>query len=196
MLIFSILICAASFALQSPISLNIYNRCREINLISPTYFIHGGRWNVVPDQEIDVNTVMRNRIEFDTRQDILEGILAYRIHRQHAESDQSIQDGSKSIWLLVVWRVEYTKGLHVHALLVGNDKKLELDKDKLSELHQKCWHSLNVWINPTRNNWLLDDTAVLETTIRVMNGDYRWDIFISEGGGDNVERQLWIDMEG
>jgi hypothetical protein len=155
----------------------------------------GGRWNVAPDQEINVNAIMRNCIEFDTRQDILKGILAYRTHIQHTESDQSVQDESKCIWLLVVWCVEYKKGLHVHALLVEHDNELEWDEDRLSELHQKCWYSLNAWIDPARNNWLLDDGAVLETTSKVMNGGYRWDIFISEGDIVNVRKPLWIDVE-
>jgi hypothetical protein len=195
MLIFSIFICAASLALQPLVSLNIYHRCQNINLTSPAYFTNGGRWNVAPDQEIDANAIVRSRIEFDSKQDILKGILAYRIHIQHTESDQSVQDESKCIWLLVVWRAEHTKGLHVHALLVGHNKKFEWDEDKLRWLHQKCWHSFNAWIHPTRNNWLLDDTAVSETTIKVMNGGHRWDIFISEGNNDNVMKPLWIDVE-
>jgi hypothetical protein len=195
MLIFSILICVSSLALQSLVSLNIHNQYQDIDLASPVYFTNGGRWNVAPDQEMDVNTVMRNHIEFDSRQDILEGILTYRIHRHHTESDQSVQDESKCIWLLVVWCVEYTKGLHVHALLVEHDKNLEWDEDKLRWLHQKCWYSLDAWINPTRNNWLLDDAAVLATTIEVMNGGHRWDIFISKGNNDNDMKPLWIDVE-
>jgi hypothetical protein len=195
MLIFSILICVSSLALQSLVSLNIHNQYQDIDLASPVYFTNGGRWNVAPGQEIDVNAIMRNRIELDSKQDILEGILAYRMHRHHTESDQSVQDESKCIWLLVFWRVEYTKGLHVHALLVEHDKNLEWDEDKLSELHQKCWHPLNAWINPTRNNWLLDDEAVLATIIEVMNGGHRWDIFISKRSNVNGMKPLWIDVE-
>jgi hypothetical protein len=185
---------AASLALQPLVSLNIYRRCQDINLTSPVYFTNGGRWNVAPDQEIDVNAVMRNRIEFDSRQDILKGILTYRIHRQHTESDQSVQNESKCIWLLVVWR-ECTEGLHVHALLVEHDRELDWDENKLRELYQKCWYSLNAWINPTRNNWLLDDAVVLKTAIKVMNGGHRWNIFISEGSNDNTRKPLWIDVE-
>jgi hypothetical protein len=123
--------------LQPLVSLNIHNQYQDINLASPVYFTNGGRWNVAHDQGINVNAVMRSRIEFDSKQDILEGILAYRIHKQHTESDKSVQDESKCICLLVVWR-EYTEGLHVHALLVGHDRKLEWNEDKLRWLHQEC----------------------------------------------------------
>jgi hypothetical protein len=173
--------------------LNVHNQYQDINLTSPVYFIHGGRWHVVPDQEIDVNAVMREHIEFGSGQDILEGALVYRIQRKHAESDKSAQDRSKSVQLLVAWHVEHTKGLDVCALLVEHEK--ELDEDKLRKLYQKYWHSLKTSINPTGINRLLYDATVLGITVKIMNGGYRWDIFIAEKIKNNVEKPLWIDVE-
>jgi hypothetical protein len=150
-----------------------------------------GRWHVVPDQEIDVDTVMRNCIEFSSRQDILEGALVYRIQRKHAEYDRPAQDRSKCIQLLVAWHVEHTKELHMRALLIEHDG--ELDEDKLRQVYQKYWHSLDTLVNSTEMNWLLDDATMLETKIKAMNGDYRWDIFISEGSKYYAKRPLWLD---
>jgi hypothetical protein len=172
MFIFHVLSCVVSLALQSLVSLNVHNWCQDINLTSPVYFIHGGRWHVVPDQEIDANAVMQNRLEFDVKRDILEGVLVYRIQGKHVES---AQDESKHIWLLVAWNREYTKGLDVCALLVENNK--QLDEDRLKKLYQSHWPSLG---EQAKSNWTLNDTTMLKTTIRVMNGGYRWDIFISE----------------
>jgi hypothetical protein len=135
-----------SLALQSPVSLNIYTQCHDISLTSPVYFIRGGKWHAVPDQEIDINIVMRNYLKFDSRQDILEGVLIYRIQRKHDEFDKSAQDKSKRIHLLVAWHAEHAKGLHVRALLVKHDKKL--DEDKLKKLYQKYWYLLKSRINP------------------------------------------------
>jgi hypothetical protein len=192
MFIFSVLICS-SLALQSPISLNIHNQCQDINLISPVYFIHGGKWYTTPDQKVNVNAVMRNHLEFDSGQDILEGILTYKIQRQHAESEEFVQAESKSVQLLIAWNIEHTKGLHVYALLVEHDK--ELGEDKLRRLHQKYWHLLDAWVNPIRVNWLLNDMTMLATTVKVMNGGCKWCIFISEGNEDSTERPLWINAE-
>jgi hypothetical protein len=161
--------------LQLPVPLNIHNWCQNINLISPVHFIHGGRWHIVPDQEIHADAVMQNRLEFDTVQDALEGALAYRLQREHAESDQ---DESKHIWLLIAWHGEHTKGLHVRALLAEHNKRL--DEDRLRKLHRKRWPLLETQSNATKSNWTLNDTTVLETTVKVTNGGYRWDIFISE----------------
>jgi hypothetical protein len=147
-----VLIYIVSFALQSPISLNIHNQCKDIGLISPVYFIHGGKWPAVPDPKIDVNAVMQNRLEFDAGQDILEGALVYRIQRRHVES---AQDESKQIWLLVAWNGE----------------------DRLRKLYQKHWPSLK---GQSKSKWGLDSTTELATTIRVTKGGCRWDIFISE----------------
>jgi hypothetical protein len=137
MLIFPAFIRVVSLALHLPISLNIYNRCQNINLISPVYFIHGGKWHAVPDQEIGINIVMRNYLEFDSGRDILEGVLVYKIQRKHIKSDEFVQDESKNIQLLIVWHVEHTKRLNVRALLVEYDN--EFDKDKLRQLYQKYW---------------------------------------------------------
>jgi hypothetical protein len=203
-LILFILIHIVSFVLRSPILLNIHNQGQSISLTSPVYFIHNGKWHIAPDQEIDINTMMSNRIEFDSRQDILEGALVYRIqkkktsflekecgtHRKRAKIDKSIQDESKYIQLLVAWRVEHTE-LHVRVLLVEHDR--ELDEDKLKKLHQKCWHLFNAWVDPIENEWLLDNAKKLKTKIKAMNGGYRWDIFIHETEGYYERRSFWID---
>jgi hypothetical protein len=174
--------------------LNIHNRCKDITLTSPVHFTHGGRWNVTPDQKIDVDSVMRNHLELDFERNRLEGTLIYKIQwRQCAESDEFIQDESKSIQLLVAWCVDYTKGLDIRASLVEHDKDFNWDEDKLRGLHQKYWHLLDAQINPIGCNWLLNDRVVLETAIKVMNGGCKWDVFIAEGIKNKLERPLWID---
>jgi hypothetical protein len=174
MSIFYVLIYIFSLTLQSLVSLNIHNQCQNISLTSPVYFIRGGKWRVAPDREIDVNAVMQNHIEFDAGQDILEGFLAYRIQRKHADSNQS---ELKRIWLLVALHGDQTKGLHVHALVVEHNKRF--DKDRLKRLYKKHRYLLKTRANITKSNWVLDDTTML-TTFEIMNGGDRWDIFISE----------------
>jgi hypothetical protein len=167
-----VLICIASLILQSSVLLNIHNQCRSISLTSTVYFIYGGKWHTVPDPEIDVNTVMQNRIESDAEQDILKGALVYKVQRRHVES---AQDKSRHIWLLVVWHGERTEGLHVCASLIEYNKRL--DESRLKKLYQKHWPLLE---EQSKSKWALDDTTMLKTAIGVMNGGYRWDIFISE----------------
>jgi hypothetical protein len=155
--------------------LNIHNWCQSINLTSPVYFIHGGKWNVAPNQKIYVNAVIQNRLEFDVGQDILEGALVYRLQRKRAKSTR---DESEHNWLLVVWNGEHRKGLHIHALVIEHNKRL--DEDKLRELYQKHWSLLKARANATGGSWTLNDATKLSTTIEVTNGGYRWDVFISE----------------
>jgi hypothetical protein len=181
--------------LHLPVSLNIYNQCKDIHLTCPIYFNRNGRWHVLPDQEIGLNTVMKNRIEFESGQDILEGALVYRIQRQHANFAKSAQGESRCIQLLVVWRIEHVKGLHVHALLVEYDSEFNWDEDKLRKLYQKYWHLLDARVDPMRSNWLLDNGKVLATTIKVMNGGYRWDVFIAKGIKAHLEMPLLLDAK-
>jgi hypothetical protein len=157
--------------------------------------VNDGKWHVALDQEIDVDTVMRNRLEFDFEQVVLEGALLYQIRRKHTKFAKSAHNESKSTQLLVVWHAENTKGLDMRSLLIEHDKEFNWDEDKLRRLYQKYWHSLSAWINLDKSNWLLNSTTALETTIKVMNGDYRWDIFISKGTKYHVKKPLWIDAE-
>jgi hypothetical protein len=142
--------------------------------------MHGGRWHVAPDQEINVENDMRKYLKLDVGQGILEGALAYRIQRKHAES---IQYKSKHIWLLVAWRFKYTKEPHVRALLVEHNKRL--DENRLRKLYQKYWPSLKKQINATRREWTLDDTTMLVTRISVEYEDYIWNIYIEEKNRTN-----------
>jgi hypothetical protein len=175
MSIFYVLICVVSLALQSLVSLNIHNWCQDFHLTSPIYFVHGGKWHVTLDQELDVDAVMSNHIEFEAKRDILEGALVYRVQRQHVASTQ---DESKQNWLLIGWNGEHTKGLHVRVSLIEHNKKI--DEDTLKKLYQKLWPLLETQANTTRSSWVLNDTTMLETTVKVTNRSYRWDIFISE----------------
>jgi hypothetical protein len=103
--------------------------------------------NVAPDQEIDADAVMQIRLGLDARQNILEGTLIYRVQRKHAES---AQDESKHIWLLIAWNGEYAKVLHVCALLIEHNKKL--NEDRLRKLYQICWPSLKARVNTIQSN--------------------------------------------
>jgi hypothetical protein len=191
MSILDVLIRVTSLVLRSPISLKIHNQSKDIHLTSPVNFIRGGEWHAVPDQGIDVNAIMRNCIELDYGQGILEGALIYKIQRKDTVSDQSSQNESKYTQLLVAWRVEHTKELVVRGLLVEHDGKL--DEDKLRQLYQKCWHLFDTWVDPIKNGWLLNDGKELKTEVKAMNGGYRWDISISEEVEYDDKRPLWID---
>jgi hypothetical protein len=168
--------------LRPSIEFNINNRCQDISLTSPVYFTHGGKWRVTLRHIIHANFGMHNHLEFDSRESILEGILIYRIQRSTIESNH--------IRLLVAWRGEYTKGLHVRAMLVEHDS--ELDEDKLRRIYQKYWHLLNAQNESIVTNWPFNGAKVL--TVEKTNGGYKLDIFISEGDY-NIIRPLRIDVD-
>jgi hypothetical protein len=183
----------------------VRNQYSDIELVPLVYFCNLGSYNEYTVERTDIGAMMKIGFSFGLDK-LPGGILMYEVQRKgNTESDhqsstdatsiEGVEDTSKTMRLLVVWKIEHFEEARAHIVLVEHDKDLEWDEDKLRWLHQKCWHPLNAWINPTRNNWLLDDGAVLETTSKVMNGGHRWDISISEGDNDNVMRPLWIDVE-
>jgi hypothetical protein len=205
LVIFPILMCTVSLTLHGVMDVAVHNQYPDIELASPVYFCNRGVYNEYPVERTDIGAMLK--IDFSFGLDKLPGgILMYEVRRKgNTESDhqsstdatsiEGVEDTPKTMRLLVVWKIEHFGEARAHIVLVEHDKELEWDEDRLSELHQKCWYSLNAWIDPARNNWLLDDGAVLETTSKVMNGGYRWDIFISEGDIVNVRKPLWIDVE-
>jgi hypothetical protein len=190
MSIFSVLIYVISLALQPLVTLNIHNQCKSISLTSPVYFIRGGKWHATPDHKIDANTIMRNYLEHDSREDILEGALIYRIQKRNTIFAKFFQE-SKHIQFLVVWRIEHTKELYIRALLIEHES--ELDEDKLRRLHQKHWYTLKTNVRPIKSDWVLNDGTMLTTTI-ITNEDHSCSIFITEGK-DNSMKPLWIDVD-
>jgi hypothetical protein len=205
LVIFPILMCTVSLTLRGIMDVTVHNQYPDIELVSPVYFCNRGVYNEYPVERTDVGAMMMISFQFGLDK-LPGGILMYGVQRKgNIESDhqfstdatsiEAVEDTSKITRLLVAWKIEHFGEPKVYIVLVEHDKDLEWDEDKLRWLHQKCWHPLNAWINPTRNNWLLDDGAVLETTSKVMNGGHRWDISISEGDNDNVMRPLWIDVE-
>jgi hypothetical protein len=178
--------------LQPSIVFNIYNQCQAINLTSPVYFVHGGKWHATHDHKTNANVIMRNHLELDSRVDILEGVLIYRIQRKDNIFANLFHNESKYIQLLIAWRVEHTEGLHVLSFLVKHKGKL--DEHKLRKLHQKYWHVLKVLDKLVLNGLMLDNATVLKTRVKGMNEGYWWDIFISEVGDGNVE-PLGIDVD-
>jgi hypothetical protein len=106
-----------------------------------------------------------------------------------------IQDEPKPVQLLVIWHGEYAKELHVHALLMELDNDFNWDEDKLRRLHKNCRCSLDTYIDPSSNEWLLRDMTTLVTTVKVMNEGHRWDISISKGIRSNAKRLLWTDTK-
>jgi hypothetical protein len=155
--------------------------------------VRGGRWHVVPDQEIDVNSVMKNCLRFYSKQSILEGALIYNIQRKHAKYDKISWDKSKQVQLLVVWRGEQAEGLYVHAVLVEHSERL--DRDKLMRLHKAYQLLLKARVDLLESNWLFYGATVLATTIKAMNRGCGWDILISKGIKNNIERPLWINAK-
>jgi hypothetical protein len=102
---FFVLICVVSLILQPPVTLNIYNQYRDINLTSPFYFNFDREWRATLREEENVN-VMRNP-KSNSEQEILKEALIYRIQwREQTRFDESVQDKLKHIQFLIVCCVE------------------------------------------------------------------------------------------
>jgi hypothetical protein len=193
-----VLIYAVSLSIQPSFKLNIHNQCSNVDLVSPTYATSDElECYRAPDHNVCVGGMTRAGFIIYKPGSLSYIVLIYRLQRkQQHESTGISKDTSNISQLLVICKFSESQESYAGMLLVEHDKKLDWDEDKLKQLHQKYWHLLNVLVDPIRSDWLLNDKkTVLATTIKAMNGGYRWDIFISEEERNNAERPLWIDAE-
>jgi hypothetical protein len=75
------------------------------------------------------------------------------------------------------------------------DKEFDWNADKMKQLHQNSWRSLDTLTEPVVADWLLNDTRVLKTTINVTNEGYTLNVFITKRIDDWFIEPLWIDVE-
>jgi hypothetical protein len=198
--------CTASFILCGTMDVTVHNQYTSIKLVSPVYFCNHEIYNEYLVERTDASAMMKISLNFDLKK-LSNGILMYELQRKEdVESDcqsitnntfiESIGNTPKIMRLLVAWEIKSSRGLSVHIMLVEHDRELALNEDRLRQLYQKYWHPLNAWFNSIGNKWLLDDTTVLTTIIKVKSGSYGWDVFISEERIDDyVMKPLWIDAK-
>jgi hypothetical protein len=196
MFIFSVLIYIVSLTLKLPVTLKIHNQSQNINLASPVYFNLNGKWHVAPDSEIGVNAVMESSLESnpdslsatesDPEEDTMNGALIYKIQRQNAKFSRA-----EDVYLLVIWRVKGAEEPSIYALLI--EYKDRITKAKMKRICRVYWSSIEAMVNPTRGDWRLDDATMLTTRVKVVNGGYRWDIFVSDGVENEPMDPLEVD---
>jgi hypothetical protein len=191
-----VLMYAISLATQPSFKLNIHNKCLNVDLISPKYATSDELECHRPSgHKVCSGDTMRSGFIIKSDNESF-GVLTYRLKKRQTRESTGINRHTASVsQILVVWRISKSKEIYVDVLLVEHGEWFDCNKDKLRRLYQKYWHPLNAWVNPIESSWLLDNTTALRTTVKAMNGNHGWDIFISEEMGNNVRRPLWINAE-
>jgi hypothetical protein len=177
--------------------LNIHNQCSNVNLISSTY-ITGEELEChrSPDHKVCAGDTMRSGFIIKVSNQSY-GALIYKLQRKQLhEFNETSEDTSSAIHLLVVWEISKSNKLYADVLLVEHDKGFDWEKDSLKELCRNNINRFRLWPGSVTETWSLNDSMALMVTSKMMNRDYILDITISEVEKDNDTRMpVHINLE-
>jgi hypothetical protein len=217
---FLILICVVSLILHGTMDITVHNQYSDIELALPVYFYDGGTCCEHPVERMDAEVMIKVGFTFGLDK-LSGGILMYKAQRNTQSDHQSstdtistevVEDTSKVMQLLVVWKIDSFREPKVNVVLVEHENELVLNEDKLAQLYSKVnnmplsynreeiifdYDSDDPSFDSSRRTWLMCDNTVLATTHKVVHeGGHELRIAISQGiKGEDTMRPIWIDSE-
>jgi hypothetical protein len=194
-----VLIYAVRLNIRPSIKLNIYNKCLDVDLVSPTYITRSWLDCHKPlNYKVCADNTMRAGFTIYNPGNEPSGALIYRLQRKKSHESTKIDKSiSSAAHLLVVWEISRSKGLHADALLVEHDRGFNWSEVDLKDLYRKNFNRFRWFPYSVTEAWSLDDNTALTTTSEFMNGDRILNIIISEvETGNGTRTPAHIKLEG
>jgi hypothetical protein len=183
MAIYFILIYVVSLTIQSMVDVTIDNRCRNIKLTSPVYFIKDTTCHIQFPQQVNFESVIKVNFITSIDRDRFGGVLLYHLQRK--------EDTSTSVQLLMIWGYN-SEMLYSKAWLIEHEHALVWNEDKLKRLHDVYNRHRNAYLDI--ESWSLDDNTELETVYRASHGRFGMKIIIFEEIFQQpLIEPLWVD---
>jgi hypothetical protein len=169
LLMLLVLMYAVRLRTRPPFNLNIYNRCWNTDLISPTYITdHESECYKAPDYKVCTGNVMRFGFTICESENLHNGAFICRLQRRRSHKSAEIsKDKLGAVCFLVVWRTSVTKGFCADILLVKYNGRF--DKNILRKLYIMNINQFKLCSNSATKTWSLDDNTALMTSLEIMN---------------------------
>jgi hypothetical protein len=207
LVIFPILMRTASLTLYDTMDVTVHNQYPDVELVSPVYFCNHCTCNEYPIRRTDGGAMMNTDIRFDIGK-LPGGIWMYEVQRKGStESDHQsstdtistevVEDTSKIVRLLMIWKIEDPEEPEVCIILVEHSNELVLNEDKLAQLYDKANDRFYKFYDSFQSTWLVCDNTVLKATYKIVwERGLELEITISEGVKDEYPmKPMWIDSE-
>jgi hypothetical protein len=174
---------------QSAMSVEIHNKCLNVELVDPLYFSDGAVCCKNLNERVAPGDTLSTTFRVNPDCFTFEGALMCGLRKNGANYQQSSADvtnvdenWSSYIQLLVGWKVNRLKGPCVYMLLAENREKLAWTKDNLAKQHNDFRRRFHVHSNSSiESTWWMKDDSVLKLTLDgVENREYGIKITISE----------------
>jgi hypothetical protein len=191
LLMLIVLIYAVSIHILSSFELNIYNRCLNVDLVSPIYDADNtSECCRPPSPKVCAGSTMRSVfMAFDFGFQSC-GTLIYRLQkRQPRKSTEIDESTSSAVHMLIVWSLFFEpKVLYADILLLEHGK--EFDKDSLEKLRHENISRFRMCSDSVTEIWSLDDNTTLVTAFKIMNGGQLLNVAIFELEKDDDTRTI------
>jgi hypothetical protein len=199
------LTCTASLIPRGTMDVTVNNHYSDFEISKPLYFCerraHDGR----PIERIGTGNMTKIGFRFGSER-LPSGILIYELRRKgNVEPDyrldvgiislEPIEDISRIMQLLVIWKFDPSEEVTIHVMLVEHSNELTLNEDKLEQLYNKIDNQLPKHSDSRKRTWLVTASEVLAVTYKVIHEeDFKLKIDISEGVVDkDTIKPIWID---
>jgi hypothetical protein len=161
----------------------INNRCSNIGLTSPVYFIKNIPHHIQFPQQVNSKSIMKANFTTGVGRDTFGGILLYRLQRK--------KDTSISTHLLVIWGYKSNE-FYLNVLLIEYESTLIWNEKKLRGLYEV--YNSQYDRDVITEEWLLDDNTELKTKYETSHGGLEVNIIISEEKDLPLpQKPLWVD---
>jgi hypothetical protein len=190
----------------------VHNQYSDIELTSPEYFCNCEVYNEHSIDRMSDVAMMKIGFRFDLEQGESGGVMIYKVQRKgNVKSDhqpstdttsiEAIENTSKTMQLLIAWKIERFGEPRIRIMLVEHDNELVL-REKLAQLYDKINDVLSkeydLFFKSNsifKSTWLVCDNTVLEATYKVVHEEgLGLNITISKGVKDMYTKSaLWID---
>jgi hypothetical protein len=175
----------------------IDNRCSNIELTSPVYFIKNATYHGHLSQQVDSKSRIKVNFITGIDEDTFGGALLYRLQRKYNNEPDHQFDADKDIFisaqLLVFWRCERAR-FYSLATLIEHDITFIWNENKLEEFYHI--HDRRYNIKPAFDQFIrsLNDGTTLKVKCRLLHGGLKMNIITSEEEKQSLpERPWWID---
>jgi hypothetical protein len=188
---------------SSKVKLIIHNQFPGIELTSPVYAGRHVTCYLVPDQSINISSIIQVDFNINITRRMPTGVLMYKLQRKNINqsNEDSIpgEEEATCIQLVIIWIVNNSsKEFSAASYLLEHNEDSAWCRCELMKLEKYC-KLTNIQYGIIEDTWLMHDNTVLLKRVNVTCEEkcYKLDMTISETSiKEDTQRPRYIDLNG
>jgi hypothetical protein len=178
----------------SKVKVTIHHQFPGVELVSPVYAGKGATCCMSIDQKVDVGSTTQTGFNIDTDREESIAVLLYKLQKKN--TDQSNEEETTCIQLVLIWKINSSKGLCINSFLIEHDKGRVWDKAGLMKLAER-YKPTHIQCSLIEDTWLMhNNTALMIRSNKTCRGGcYELEVAISETSiKDDTQRLRHIGL--